>query len=38
LLVLLLVVLFVLFQWFYPWLSPLMPFSNNTVNNGGPGE
>ena len=30
-LVLLLLVVWVLFTWVFPWLSPLLPFTDNTV-------
>ena len=32
--VLLLLVLVVLFQWVFPWVSPYMPFNDNTVTSG----
>ncbi len=34
-LVLVLAVVFVLFQWVFPWAEPLLPFNNVTVNGGG---
>ena len=34
-LVLILAVVFVLFQWVFPWTEPLLPFSDVTVNSGG---
>jgi hypothetical protein len=34
-LVLILAVVFVLFQWVFPWAEPLLPFNNVTVNGGG---
>lgn len=30
-------VVYVLFQYVFPWAEPLMPFSDVTVNNGGAG-
>jgi hypothetical protein len=32
-LMLIALVVIVLFQWVFPWLEPLMPFSGNTVGN-----
>ena len=34
-LVLILAVVFVLFQWVFPWAEPLLPFNDVTVNSGG---
>ncbi len=34
-LVLVLAVVFVLFQWVFPWAEPLLPFNDVTVNGGG---
>lgn len=28
-------VVFVLFQWVFPWAEPLLPFNDATVNGGG---
>ena len=28
-------VVFVLFQWVFPWAEPLLPFNDVTVNGGG---
>jgi Fe2+ transport system protein B len=32
--VIFLLVLLVLFQWVFPWISPHMPFNDNTVDSG----
>lgn len=32
-LVLFAIVVFLLFQYVFPWLEPIMPFSGNTVTN-----
>lgn len=34
-LVLALAIVFVLFQWVFPWAEPLLPFNDATVNGGG---
>jgi Fe2+ transport system protein B len=34
-LVLILAVVFILFQWVFPWAEPLLPFNDVTVNSGG---
>jgi hypothetical protein len=33
-LVLFLLVVAMLFQWVFPWVSPYMPFNNNVVDTG----
>jgi hypothetical protein len=30
-----LVIVYVLFQYIFPWAEPLLPFGQDTVNNGG---
>ncbi len=34
-LVLVIGIVFVLFQWVFPWAEPLLPFNDVTVNGGG---
>jgi hypothetical protein len=34
-LVLVLAIVFALFQWVFPWAEPLLPFNDVTVNGGG---